>query len=284
MNPNATGRASLICAAVLALALQAAAQPSIDDILQQAQSAFDGRDSLAKLNQAISLYESLIPQVEDLSVAQQALVLNRLAELYYELGYSRGDEDEANRPLFEKGKAYGVHSLSLNPRFKSKQSGDFEAALEAVTDPAALLWTANNWGTLLGFDGIRGVPQLPNVRGLYERCLEVQETYWGASCHNALGAMLARLPSFLGGNFDQAQMHLERAVELSHDYLTNHVALAEYVGFSHDVLGNINGVRDRDLIGRELNLVLESPDVWPFWDPQAKKDAEALLKTLARFK
>lgn len=284
MNPTSVARASLIGAALFVLALQATAQPSVEDVLQQAQSAFDARNSLAKLNQAISLYESLVPQLEALTSAQQALVLNRLAELYYELGYSRDDEDEANRPLFEKGKAHGLQSLSLNSRFKSQQSRDFPAALAAVTDPSALLWTANNWGTLLGFDGIRGVPQLPNVRGLYERCIEVDETYWGASCHNALGAMLASLPSFLGGDFDQAKIHLQRAIELSPDYLTNHVALAEYVGFAHDVLGNINDVRDRELVERELNFVMESPDVWPFWDQQAKKDAQELLKVLARFK
>lgn len=283
VNPNFIARASLISAALVVLALQAAAQPSAEDVLQQAQSAFDARNSPSKLNQAISLYESLVSQLEALTGAQQALALNRLAELYYELGYSRGDEDEANRPLFEKGKAYGLQSLSLNSRFEGKQGQDFEAAVAVVTDAAALLWTANNWGTLLGFDGIRGVPQLPNVRSLYERCLEVQETYWGASCHNALGAMLASLPSFLGGNFDRAKMHLERAIELAPDYLTNHVALAEFVGFSHDVLGNLNGVRDRDLVERELDFVMESPDVWLFWDAQAKKDAQALSKALARF-
>jgi hypothetical protein len=46
----------------------------------------------------------------------------------------------------------------------------------------------------------------------------------------------------------------------------------------------MNGVRDRELIERELSFVLEAPiGRWPFWNREAKKEAELLLKKLEEF-
>jgi len=56
------------------------------------------------------------------------------------------------------------------------------------------------------------------------------------------------------------------------------VVYAQYWGFTYDLFGKVNGIRDRDLIDRELNLVLDAPvGDWPFWNREAKREAEALL-------
>jgi len=261
-----------------------AAQPPVSDILDQARTAFDARYQPAQLAKAIALYESLLDQLSAFSTDRQALVLNRLSQLYYEQAEADGAQGDANRQRFEKGKGYGLRSLELNPQFKAKENGDFSAAAKAVSDSAALLWTANNWGTLLGFLGLGGANQLGQVRALFERCLEVDESYWGASCHSALGALLATTPSFLGGNFDQAKEHLNRAVKLAPDYLTNHTAVAEFLGFTHDLFGKVNGVRDRSLVQSERQFVLDAPiGDWPFWNRLAQTKAQALLDLLKKY-
>jgi hypothetical protein len=159
-----------------------------------------------------------------------------------------------------------------------------EKALSFVTDPAALLWTADNWGALFGYDPWQGMANVGKVKAMYERCLEVDETYWGGSCHNALGALLVTTPDFLGGDLEEGKRHLERAIELDFYYLENHVVYAQYWGFTYDFLGRMNGVRDRELIERELSFVLEAPiGRWPFWNREAKKEAELLLKKLEEF-
>jgi hypothetical protein len=203
--------------------------------------------------------------------------------LYELTTFSAGDTPE-DREFFTKGKDYGFRSLALSPGFAQWQGRDFKKALSFVTDPAALLWTADNWGALFGYDPWQGMANVGKVKAMYERCLEVDETYWGGSCHNALGALLVTTPDFLGRDLEEGKRHLERAIELDFYYLENHVVYAQYWGFTYDFLGRMNGVRDRELIERELSFVLEAPiGRWPFWNREAKKEAELLLKKLEEF-
>jgi len=154
-----------------------------------------------------------------------------------------------------------------------------------VEDVAALTWTADNWGSLFRYNPLEGLANVGKVRAMYERCLEVDETYWGGSCHNALGALLVTTPGFLGGDPERGRAHLERAIEVDPGYLMNRVVYAEFWGFTYDALGNKNGVRDRELIERELRHVLEAPigERWPFWNRVAKRTARLLLEELERF-
>ncbi|MFC2105509.1 hypothetical protein ACFLS0_02015 [Candidatus Bipolaricaulota bacterium] len=59
------------------------------------------------------------------------------------------------------------------------------------------------------------------------------------------------------------------------------MVLAEYWGFNYYFLGQLTGIRDPELIEQELALVLDA-DIgdWPFWNRQAKKEAEVLLEQL----
>jgi hypothetical protein len=119
------------------------------------------------------------------------------------------------------------------------------------------------------------------VKAMYERSIEVEEGYWGGSSHNALGALLVTTPDFLGGDLEQGRKNLEHAIGLDETYLENHVVYAQYWGFTYDLFGNINGIRDRGLIERELDFVLAAPiGDWPFWNREAKKEAEILLVTI----
>lgn len=262
--------------------MQAGASP--EELLAQAEAAFQQRFIQEKMEEAIAAYEALLPTLAALPVQSQAFVLDRLAQLYYELTtFSPGDTPE-DKELFLKGKEYGLRSLRLNPQFKALERSNFAKAVSYITDPAALLWTADNWGAIFGYEPLQGMAGVGKVKALYERCLEVQEDYWGASCHNALGALLVTTPDFLGGDLQAGKEHLERAIALAPDYLENHVVYAQYWGFTYDFFGNVNGVRDRELIERELNFVLQAPiGKWPFWNREAKKEAQRLLKLLEKF-
>jgi hypothetical protein len=257
---------------------------SPQELLARAEEAFAERFIEERMREAISYYEAVLPYLDQLMVQSRAFVLDRLSQCYYELTtFSAGDTPE-DRELFTKGKDYGFRSLALSPGFAQWQGRDFKKALSFVTDPAALLWTADNWGALFGYDPWQGMANVGKVKAMYERCLEVDETYWGGSCHNALGALLVTTPDFLGGDLEEGKRHLERAIELDFYYLENHVVYAQYWGFTYDFLGRMNGVRDRELIERELSFVLEAPiGRWPFWNREAKKEAELLLKKLEEF-
>jgi hypothetical protein len=178
---------------------------SPQELLARAEEAFAERFIEERMREAISYYEAVLPYLDQLMVQSRAFVLDRLSQCYYELTtFSAGDTPE-DRELFTKGKDYGFRSLALSPGFAQWQGRDFKKALSFVTDPAALLWTADNWGALFGYDPWQGMANVGKVKAMYERCLEVDETYWGGSCHNALGALLVTTPDFLGGDLEEGK-------------------------------------------------------------------------------
>ena len=256
-----------------------------EELIAQAEALFPERYMPDTLEQIIALYESVLPDLGSLPIERQAFVLNRLAQLYYERSVLSEGNTAEDRKFLENGKEFGLRSLRLNADFAQREGRDLGKAIGLVTDPLALLWTANNWGGIFQFDPFAGLTGVGNVKAMYERCLELDEATWGGSCHNALGALLVTTPGFLGGNLAEGKRHLERAVEIDPDYLTNHVVYAEFWGFTYDALGRKNGVRDRELIEREAQFVLDAPigEEWPFWNRIAKRDAERLLEELGRF-
>jgi hypothetical protein len=258
-----------------------AEETSPTDWIERGDAAFEERFTPEKMIQAIAAYEAALPDLESLPIETHGVVLNRLAQLCYELTtFSLGNTPD-DKLAFQKGKDYGLRSLRLNPEFARLENDDFTAAVALVIDPAALLWTADNWGALFNYDPIGGMLNVGKVRTLYERCLAVDEGYWGASPHNALGAMLVVTPGVLGGDTNAGLDHLERALALNPDYLVNRVVRAQYWGFTYDLFGNVSGVRDAAFIEEQLKIVLDAPiGDWPFWNREAKREAEALLDEL----
>ena len=249
---------------------------SLTEVFALGNVAFEKRYSPEQMRQAISYYEEILPM---LPLQSQSFVLDRLSQCLYELTtFSPGNTKE-DRDLFDKGLAYGMRSLRLNSGFSRLEKDDFTAAVQKVSDPAALLWTANNWGALFGYNPLQGMVDVGKVKVLYKRGIDLDEAYWGGSFHNALGAMLITLPSPLGGDPEQGRAHLERAIALAPDYLENHVVYAQYWGFTYDLFGKIDGIRDVSLIQRELQFVISAPiGDWPFWNREAKREARALLQ------
>jgi len=261
-----------------------AIEPSYLELIESANAAFQERFIKERMEEAIASYEAVLASLDLLPVQSQALVLNRLSQLHYEVTtFSDGYPPEDREHLL-KGKACGLRSLRLDPNFTEWEGESFRKAVGVVTDRAALMWTTHNWGAYLAFDPVQGILSVDRIKAMYERCLAVEEGYWGASAHSALGALLVVTPEVLGGNPQQGRTHLETATALDPSYLENRVVYAQYWGFTYDFFGNVNGIRDSDLIERELNLVLEAPiGDWSFWNREAKKEAQILLRRLKEF-
>jgi hypothetical protein len=282
--PDPRTVACLSTAVLLAVASAAIAwgeETPLTDWIERGNAAFDERFSPEKMDEAIAAYETALATFESLPPETHAFVLNRLTQLSYERTTFTPGNTPDDKLAFQAGKNYGLLSLRLNPAFAAMEEDDFDAAVAAVTDPSALLWTADNWGALFAYDPIGGMFQIGKVRALYERCLEIDETYWGASAHNALGAMLVVTPTALGGDEAAGLDHLERAVALDPTYLINRVVRAQYWGFTYDLFGNINGIRDAAFVEEQLGIVLDAPIAdWPFWNREAQREAQDLLAEL----
>jgi hypothetical protein len=252
-----------------------------EERLEAANAAFAERYVPEQLFEAIAQYEAVLPALPQLTVQSQAHVLNRLAQLCYEATTFEVGFHSSEQALLEKGKAYGLRSLRLCPGFAAWEEEDFARAISHVTDPAALLWTGDNWGVLCGLTPLQGMLFIGRVRLLFERCIEIAPDYWGGSAYNALGALLVATPPLLGGDPDAGRAHLLRAIDVGNDFLQHRVIYAEYWGFTYDDLGRVDGVRDAELIRAQLQIVLDGPiGPWPFWNREAKREAEALLDRL----
>ncbi len=251
------------------------------ELIAQADLAYMTRHLQESMTQAIDLFETVLPSLDTLSDGTQAYVLNRLAQLCCEATeFSEVDTPE-DGALFEKGKAYGLQSLRLNPEFAGAEDDSFDKAVSYATDAAALHWTASNWGKLCGMNPLVGLMQQDKVLALFSRNVEVNPVYWGGSASSSLGSLLIMSPSALGGDKEAGLALVEESILIDPSYLSNRVILAEYWGFTYNSFGQMTGIRDAELIERELAIVLDA-DIgdWPFWNRQAKELAERLLVQL----
>jgi len=278
-------RSSVLCLAIgLVLFAGFATTLGMDSsaaLIAQADLAYMTRYLQESMTEAMALYEAVLPSLDTLSLPSQAYVLNRLSQLCYEAAmFTEGNTPE-DKELFTTGKAFGLQSLRLNQEFAAHESKGLEEALSHVTDVAAMHWTANNWGMLCEMNPIQGLLQQGKVLALFSRCVELSPIFWGGSAASALGSLLIMSPAALGGDDEAGLALVEDSIPMDPSYLHNRIILAEYWGFTYNYFGSLTGVRDAELIEREIAIILEGEiGDWPFWNRQAKTEAERQLAQL----
>ena len=136
-----------------------------------------------------------------------------------------------------------------------------------IDDVESMYWLAGSWGSAisLGLDQPALAADLPVVRVLLARALELDEGYNRGALHAAL-IMLESVPELLGGSPDRARVHFERAVELSDGLNASpYVAFATGVSLTtqdreefESLLGSALAVDpEADISIRLLNLVTQ---------------------------
>jgi len=278
-------RSSVLCcvAALVILVgfVTAMGDDSPADLIALAGTAYATRHIEESMFEAISLLEAILPVLDTLPVQSQTYVLNLLSQLCYEVTtFTEGDIPE-DGAWFEKGKAYGLQSLRLNPVFVEAETRSFSEAVSVATDTAALHWTASNWGKIGGMNPIQGLLYQGKIMALFSRTVEVNPEFWGASASSSLGSLLIMSPAAMGGDKEAGLALVEDSIALAPTYLFNHLILAEYWGFTYNYFGQLSGIRDAELIEREVALILESDtEDWPFWNAEAQRLAAGLLERL----
>lgn len=121
--------------------------------------------------------------------------------------------------LYRRAHGYCMEAMEL--RFPGSEEGLIrrpKATLAAATidDIPLLHWTALSWGARisLSLDQPEVVVDLPVVRSLLERALELQADYDFGALHEAMIAVEG-LPETMGGSLERARHHFERAEDLS---------------------------------------------------------------------
>ena len=122
------------------------------------------------------------------------------------------------------------------------------------------------------------IANLSKVTALFERCLELDETYDGGGPHIYLGVIKSFVPAALGGKPEQGRAHFERAIEISAGRnLMISVLMAEHYA---------RNIFDRELHDSLLTSVLGAEADFPGYtliNALAKQQAQRLLGESAEF-
>lgn len=162
--------------------------------------------------------------------------------------------------LYLRGRDYCFRSLELEwPGIVDRLSTDPAAAATVfgMDDVPLMFWTGAAWGgaIAIGMDRPDLVADFPAVQALMNRALALDETFDQGALHSVL-ITLSSLPESMGGSPDKAQLHFERAVELSEGLSVGpYVSLAESV-----VVAEQDWRQFRDLLETALAI---DPDAAP---------------------
>ena len=141
-----------------------------------------------------------------------------LAEWNDDYERSLRERDRAWR-LYVRARDYCLRSLELKYdgiAEQLQQDPVTAVGLTEVEDVEVLYLLSAAWGLAISnaLDRPELVADLPAVRALLARALELDEEYDRGSLHSAL-ITLEALPEYLGGSPERAREHFDRAVELS---------------------------------------------------------------------
>lgn len=145
-----------------------------------------------------------------------AEVLNALSQCYYTLADVYEAEDDAKKDAYTEGWHYGEMSLRLAPGFDEvKAETGFSAAVQLVSDVAALQWTYSNWSRYDQFDILGAVfrNDTAKLRALIERAIAVDPTYVAGAPYRSIAAYYASLPRLFGQDLDLALSYLCNVVD-----------------------------------------------------------------------
>jgi hypothetical protein len=223
------------------------AAPSLAD---EAQAAWDRRASdPGALDRSISLWEqaaleSANPSSALLSAARARRErLERSVQTAHEVSRAEVADAEACAAeghrswaaLFPQATGQVVQFVQI------EQAGAEALYLEAVCTSA--------WARMQGFSLL--IDRRTQLMGALTRVSELSPRLDGAGAERELGALLAALPSYAGGNLREARAHFDTAIRLAPQEPRNHMLLARTVAVKS---------QDRALFENELRTAIESDE------------------------
>jgi len=121
--------------------------------------------------------------------------------------------------MYDRARGYCFRALEVrHPGMRDRLLRDANTAVAAVTmvDVPALYWGAAAWGGSLALaeSPLARIGELPGVRTMMSKALQLDETWEGGAIHEAMIA-LEGMPVLMGGSPARARAHFDRAVALS---------------------------------------------------------------------
>jgi predicted anti-sigma-YlaC factor YlaD len=226
--------AALAICAASGCSLKTMAVRTVADTLSQSGDTFSRDEDPDLVRDAIPFalktYESLL---ESLPEHEGLLLASCSGFTQYSYGFIQTDADlleskdfeaaerlrERALKLYVRGRSYCIRALELRRagierRLQTEPSNALAWATQK--DVPLLYWTGASWGAAIaiGLDRPELVSDVPAVKALIMRALELQEDYDRGAIH-AIMISLEGLPEAMGGSPERARRHFERAAQLS---------------------------------------------------------------------
>ena len=169
------------------------------------------------------------------------------------------------RALYLRGMHYGLRLLALDdnrfPAIMDQSPEALAAVLQSITDPdlvPGLFWTGFGLAGAvnLGRDQPEFIVRLPHVEAIFTRLVELDEHFFYAGPHLALGSFYASRIALFGGDLEKGRDHFELGIQLTDGtFLMHKVLYALY--YAHQT-------QNRALFERLLTEVIKAPaDILP---------------------
>lgn len=193
--------------------------------LEKVQALFNQREDIAKIDEAITLCDTILAHGENDAVA----IL--LAKMCYFKGGTLAEKSD-KIPYYLKGVAAGELVLNKVAAYKTAMDAkDGEAAMAALTDANldALYWTAANLARYAKFTSFSKKLKVKNrVRYLWDRSLEINPDYNYGGAYRFFGGYYALVPSITGEQDpEKSKLMFDKAVSSSPEYLDTKVLYAD---------------------------------------------------------
>ena len=184
--------------------VQPPGQRSVNEVIQEAERLFAGREDLSKVRQAIfELKQARAIEPSSYDVAW------RLAKFDYCLGVHSQDTSEQDK-AFREGIEAGRLAVKLQD---NKPDGHF--------------WLGANYGGRAEISVLAGIVSIEDIKTEMQRVLQIDEGYQSGSAYMVLGQVYLATPRFMGGNAQEAVDYLEKGLRFAADNTPLHVRLAE---------------------------------------------------------
>ena len=240
-------------------------------IVRSGDQRFAERVDLQALDQSIQWYLS-----GDREFPGEPKILGKLSLAYAARAYG---QPGGGLDGYATARRYGLACLRTDAAF----DGLLQASGGAVTQRAVealqadrvgcMTWTSLAWARWMDQRGVMGTSiDLPAVKALARRAVEVDPTYDGGRPYAALGLALALAPKPLKPKLKKARQAFQKAIELSPTRMTPVVDLAEYVSAPEGKTEEWSR-----LLNRVRSTAVEEGDPDALENKRAIQRAEALL-------
>lgn len=171
----------------------------------------------AQLEEMIAVFREALGVTDDLNEASERAVMafdvapemqdvvNKLSQSYYTLADAfLGEEEAIVRPVYLKGKHWGLKSMRMDPEVAAvEDSKGFEAAVAVSTNVEGMYWAAANWLRASEFDIVEALfaGVAPKTEAINLRVIELYEGYTHYGAYRALGAFWSGLPTLPAGTY-----------------------------------------------------------------------------------